>query len=96
MLANFVVLVVLTLISAGLCRYGRFKLDKEMYCRTHGVELKKQMEYEKTRSKERQAADKMTDEEFKKYRDKIDDTDDHALVGKQATSGIGDEKFDSK
>lgn len=95
-IANFVVILVMTLICVGLCRYGRFHIDKEMYCRTHGVEIKKQLEYENKRTEQRKKVDAMTDEEFQKYRKHLDDSDDQSLLGKEATSGLSDEKFDSK
>ena len=36
----------------------------------------------------------MSDEEFKKYKDQIDTTPDHEMIGREATSGLSHEKFD--
>lgn len=54
MIANPVVAGVLTLVSIGLQRYARYKIDLDIYKRNHG-ELPKKEEMEKDRAKQEKA-----------------------------------------
>ncbi len=93
---NFIVLVVLSLVCVGLYRYGRFHIDKEIYCRRHGIELKQNQKYSSQRKLKREKVNKMSNEEFKKYREHLEEIDKKEMIGKQATSFLSDEKFENE
>ena len=86
----------LSLVDIGLYRYGRFHIDKDIFARKHGVAVKERIEAEKTHDADREMVNKMSDEEFKKYKDQIDTTPDHEKIGCEASSGISHEKFDDE
>ena len=94
LICSFAVSGGISLVDIGLYRYGRFHIDKDIFARKHGVIVKEQIEAEKVHEAERAKVDRMSDEEFKKYKEKIDTTPDHEKIGREATSGLSHEKFD--
>ena len=94
LVCSFAISAGISLVDIGLYRYGRFHIDKDIFARKHGVMVKEQIEAEKVHAADREKVEKMSDEEFKKYRDKIDTTPDHEKIGREATSGLSHEKFD--
>ena len=93
-ICSFAISAGLSLVDIGLYRYGRFHIDKDIFARKHGIMVKEQIEAEKIHEADRAKVDKMSSEEFKKYRDQIDTTPDHEKIGREATSGMSHEKFD--
>ena len=90
----FAICAGLSLVDIGLYRYGRFHIDKDIFARKHGVLVKEKIEAEKVHEADREKVNQMSDEEFKKYKDKIDTTPEHEKIGREATSGISHDKFD--
>ena len=94
LVCSFAISAGISLVDIGLYRYGRFHIDKDIFARKHGVMVKEQIEAEKVHEADRNKVNKMSDEEFKKYKDQIDTTPDHEKIGREATSGLSHEKFD--
>ena len=94
LICSFAISAGISLVDIGLYRYGRFHIDKDIFARKHGVVVKEQIEAEKVHEADRAKVDAMSNEEFKKYKDKIDTTPDHEKIGREATSGMRHDKFD--
>lgn len=77
----FVSCMVMSLFTIGIYKYGRFHIDKEIYLRKNGIEINKE---------KNQQNNKMSDKEFKKMQDKLDNCSPTDYNGKKATSNLVD------
>ena len=83
--------VVVSLISVGIYRYGRFHIDKEIFQRKNGIYAKQEKIEQQKHEQSRQQVNQMSDVEFKKMRDKINSSSSTDYIGKKATSNLVDE-----
>ena len=77
----FINCMVMSLITMGIYKYGRFHIDKEIYLRKNGIDV----------NKKNQQDVKMSNKEFKKLQDKLDNSLANDYIGKKATSNLVDE-----
>ena len=83
--------MLISFVSMALYRYARFHIDKDVYLRRHGIEVQKTLEAEKTREEERKHIGSLSDEEFNKLKDKVNDSSHSDHIGQRATSGLTEE-----
>lgn len=80
-----------SLISVGIYRYGRFRIDKEIFQRKNGIYAEQEKIEKQKHERSRQQVNQMSDAEFKKMRDKINSSSSTDYIGKKATSNLVDE-----
>lgn len=93
---NLVISMIFSLIAVGLYRYGRFHIDKDIYMRRHGKQIKDEISAKQKHIDSINKINQLSDEEFEKMKQGINDNDSIDLIGVKPTSGITDKKFDEE
>ena len=83
--------VAVSLVDIGIYRYGRFHIDKEIFQRKNGIYAEQEKLEKQKHEQSRHQIDQMSDDEFKKLRDKINSSSSTVYIGKKATSNLVDE-----
>ncbi len=80
-----------SLITIGIYKYARFNIDKEIYLRKNGIQAQKKEVSKINHQQKHKQIDNISDKEFKRMSNKIDNSSPKNHIGKKATSNLIDE-----